>query len=141
MLEIKDIVVIGGPALLGLLFFFLFVLMDEYIFLILGISFVLIFLINGIYQVIQENKPSLTSLEKINQLKKYFEDEQIKEYIRHLYHEQQQSIHKIAWKVEKEYKVELHYKKGHAHGDLKPGVYEKIKEILGYDDIDLFWEK
>jgi hypothetical protein len=140
MSEIKDIFFISCPALLGLLFYFLFALLNEDIFLFLGICSFFLFLINGLYQVIQENKPSNILPEEIKRLNEFFENEEIKEYLQQSYNEHHQGINYIARRIEKKYKIDLYYKKGNLHGSLKPGLYEKIKDILGYEDIDLFWE-
>lgn len=134
------IIILGGSALLGCFFYFLAALFNNFIFLGIGISCFIFPLLIAFYYILLDRKPLFIPPEEIKQLNDFLENEEIKEFARYLHHRKHMNIYKIVWLVEKKYKVELCYKKGNMRGTLKPGLYKKIKVVLGYKDYDQFWK-
>jgi len=78
---------------------------------------------------------NLEDPEEIKKLKDFLEKQEIKKMIRTLYYGFAMDIYDISWKLEKQFKIKLHYgnRGGNKALELKSQVLnEKIAKILGF---------
>ena len=89
---------------------------------------------------IQKKDPYIEDPEEIKKLVEFLELDKVKKSIRTLYYSFAMDVKEIGLKLEKKFKIELHYARGNKVLELKsPILYEKIANILGFQSLQQCW--
>ena len=91
--------------------------------------------------VISKKKyPNIEDPEEIKELKDFLENEEVTKLIRTLYYGFAMDVKEIGWKLEKKFKIKLHYHIGNKVLELKsPELIEKMANILGFKSVKQCW--
>ena len=112
------------------------------------ILFIIYFVIVGVlvYMAYYNNTiskkkyPNTEDPEEIKNLQEFIEKDKVKILIRMFYYGFAMDVKEIGWKLEKKFKIELHYPRGNKVLELKsPILYEKMVNILGFKSPQQCW--